>query len=361
MAKKPTPLGRTLSKKVDDIEEAVAEIYAEVLSTPKKGDKGEVGQDGKDGKDGRDGRDGKDGKSIRGADGKDGRDGISIKGDKGGDGLSAYQIWLENGNKGTEAQFLESLNGKDGEDGKTIIREYRVEGGGGGGSAQNVKNQLEQKLSNEYVPYTGATKDVDLGSFELATTGNISAADPIDGSDLATKDYVDGASGGSSFTRTEVQFTSQTSISVTHNNGFKPAVTVLNSSGFERTPNDIEHISDNAFTVTFTSAQSGSIVYDSSGIPDGGVPEDNVTTISNTYTILSTDDLIICQSGTYAVTLPTAVGRSGKKYTVRHTGTGTVTLTGDGAELIDTSNTLPLASSTIAYTVQSDNTQWWIV
>jgi hypothetical protein len=60
------------------------------------------------------------------------------------------------------------------------------------------------------------------------------------------------------------------------------------------------------------------------------------------YTIQPTDDLIRC-SGTFTVTLPAATG-SGKMYVVKNTGTGVITVDGDGSETIDGSLTATVYS-----------------
>jgi hypothetical protein len=63
-------------------------------------------------------------------------------------------------------------------------------------------------------------------------------------------------------------------------------------------------------------------------------------------------------NGTYSITLPTAVGISGKMYVVKSI-SGTTTLNTTSSEKIDsaTSLTLPVWTSV---SVQSDGTQWYI-
>lgn len=173
--------------------------------------------------------------------------------------------------------------------------------------------------------------------------------------------------GVGTFTRTEVQFTSQTSISITHNNGFKPAVTVLDSSGFERTPNDIEHTSDNAFTVTFTSAESGFIVYDSSGVPDSGVPAPIVVEADNDYTTTATDGTIkALGTRSFTITLVSAATLgSGEKQIVKHTGSGVLTINFSGTETADDVTSLTvnagLPGAYVALGFQSDGSNYMIV
>ena len=55
--------------------------------------------------------------------------------------------------------------------------------------------------------------------------------------------------------------TAQLTKTVTHNWGYKPIVAVLDSSGFEVIPATTQHTSVNAFTVTFSTAFTGEVLY----------------------------------------------------------------------------------------------------
>lgn len=95
---------------------------------------------------------------------------------------------------------------------------------------------------------------------------------------------------------------------------------------------------------------------------NGHVIDPVIQTKTATYTIVGTDDLIVCTSGTFVLTLPTAVGRSGKCFKVKNTGTGTITMGSTSAQTIDGST----ASGTIllqndALTFESNNANWLIV
>lgn len=65
-------------------------------------------------------------------------------------------------------------------------------------------------------------------------------------------------SGGGDLNYTQ-SFTAQTSVTVTHNLGKKPAVSIYDSAGDEVT-GDIEYTSNNQLTVTFSSAFTGTII-----------------------------------------------------------------------------------------------------
>jgi len=56
-------------------------------------------------------------------------------------------------------------------------------------------------------------------------------------------------------------FTSQTSITVTHNRGWYPVVQVIDGSGILLSPLSVTHASVNAFTVTLSSSTTGNIIY----------------------------------------------------------------------------------------------------
>jgi hypothetical protein len=80
------------------------------------------------------------------------------------------------------------------------------------------------------------------------------------------------------------------------------------------------------------------------------------------YTIAATDDIVICTSGTFTVTLPTAVGRSGKPFIVKNSGSGTITMGSTSSQTIDG---VAASSTTLAQndslTFVSDNANWVIV
>src|SRR3990167_2786494 len=68
-----------------------------------------------------------------------------------------------------------------------------------------------------------------------------------------------------------------------------------------------------------------------------------VTTTSAAYTLTTADEYLFCNSGTsFAVTLPAAIG-SYAEFMVKNIGAGTVTLTANSADLIDSAATTTLA------------------
>jgi len=75
------------------------------------------------------------------------------------------------------------------------------------------------------------------------------SADSLHTHPALAKQYTDGG------------FTSQTSVSVTHNLGRYPVVQAIDTGGFWIIPANVQHTSVNAFTVTFAESTSGTIVY----------------------------------------------------------------------------------------------------
>lgn len=80
------------------------------------------------------------------------------------------------------------------------------------------------------------------------------------------------------------------------------------------------------------------------------------------YTLTIGDYFVDCTTGTFNLTLPTAVGITGRMYVLNNSGTGTITLNTTSSQTIDgnASGTLTLAQNK-NYTVISDNANWKIV
>ena len=82
---------------------------------------------------------------------------------------------------------------------------------------------------------------------------------------------------------------------------------------------------------------------------------------SANYTIEASNDFLIhYTSGSYTVSLPTAVGITGQEFEVKNSGIGTITLDADGSETIDGALTKSLAQYD-AVKVMSTGTNWIIV
>lgn len=79
------------------------------------------------------------------------------------------------------------------------------------------------------------------------------------------------------------------------------------------------------------------------------------------YTATTSDYFIDCTSGTFTITLPTAVGIIGRIYVVKNSGAGTITLSTTSSQTIDGSTTKTLNVQYIDYMIQSDGANWKII
>ena len=81
------------------------------------------------------------------------------------------------------------------------------------------------------------------------------------------------------------------------------------------------------------------------------------TAVADTYTVLDSDDVVNCTTGTFTVTLPDAANRTGRRFTIRNSGAGTITLDGDSSDTINGSATATISAGT-AVTVCSTGSNW---
>ena len=98
---------------------------------------------------------------------------------------------------------------------------------------------------------------------------------------------------------------------------------------------------------------------------NGSVPMSRATPfpgslVTGTYTIDLNDYYVVCSGNGYTITLPTAVGNDWREYTIKYTGTGSITVDADGTETIDGSLTQVLSPDD-AMKIVSDGTNWLIV
>lgn len=82
---------------------------------------------------------------------------------------------------------------------------------------------------------------------------------------------------------------------------------------------------------------------------------------SSTYAITNDDGTIDCTSGTFTVTLPTAIGISGKKFIVKNSGVGTITIATTSSQTIDGSLTVGINSQYSTIQLQSTGANWIIL
>ena len=82
--------------------------------------------------------------------------------------------------------------------------------------------------------------------------------------------------------------------------------------------------------------------------------------ITGTYTIVNSDSIIECTSGTFTATLPTAIGIAGKTYNIKNSGTGLITIEGTSSQTIDRLLTIALSQDE-NLTVASNGADWIIL
>lgn len=79
---------------------------------------------------------------------------------------------------------------------------------------------------------------------------------------------------------------------------------------------------------------------------------------TTTYTAAATDNFIDCTSGTFTVTLPTAVGITGKAFIIKNSGAGTITVATTSSQTIDGVTTKTLNTIYGGLEVRSDGANW---
>lgn len=79
------------------------------------------------------------------------------------------------------------------------------------------------------------------------------------------------------------------------------------------------------------------------------------------YTLTESDYAINITSGTFTVTLPTAVGIAGRVYVIKNSGTGNITVDANGSQTLDGSTTVTLYARYSSITIQSDGANWVII
>ena len=146
-----------------------------------------------------------------------------------------------------------------------------------------------------------------------------------------------------------------TTVNIIHNFATFPVVQVVDNTGAVIIPLSIVNNTVNDFTVTFTSATSGSI------IATVGSPQPQAVVIINgNYTVLITDRIIKQISSGKIITLLTAIGNTGREYIINNASSGGCIVNCFDGELINNqiSQLLPSFSSMAVY---SDGSGWNII
>lgn len=119
---------------------------------------------------------------------------------------------------------------------------------------------------------------------------------------------------------------------------------------------------------THTNNMDGDCIQDTS-LPktklEAGYKDISVTSITTTYTALSTDETIAASAsgGAFTITLPTAVGIHGRVYRIKKTDSTSnkVTVDANSAELIDGRTTYELYAYGQSIIIVSDNSGWKVI
>jgi len=141
---------------------------------------------------------------------------------------------------------------------------------------------------------------------------------------------------------------------VVHNFGTQPIVQVYNGFGVVVAPASITHDDVNQVTVTFGAPSDGTIVL-SVGSPQAQAYQ----AVAVDYTITVADRIVKVTVAGKVITLPTAVGNTGREFVIDNASNGEITLDGAGAEEIEgeITQTLPPDSAIHVY---SDGAGWRI-
>ena len=101
-------------------------------------------------------------------------------------------------------------------------------------------------------------------------------------------------------------------------------------------------------------------IQDGVGLKLNGVIAPSYTAKSANFTATSLTSTIDC-TNTITITLPTAVGQSGRIHTIKNSGTGVITIATTSSQTIDGAATQSLATQWSKITVQSTGANWIII
>ena len=85
------------------------------------------------------------------------------------------------------------------------------------------------------------------------------------------------------------------------------------------------------------------------------------TNQTSNYVVDNNDCVVNCTSGTFTVTLPTAVGIEGQYFIIKNSGTGVITIDGNNVETIDGALSKILAVQYESITLVSNGSNWIVV
>lgn len=120
-------------------------------------------------------------------------------------------------------------------------------------------------------------------------------------------------------------------------------------------------------TTLLARGTNGQVLTLASGVPTWASGVSTIISKTESYTLTTSDNYVIASSGSgITFTLPTAVGNTGKEFTIKNISANTVTIATTGSEkiVVDAANsaattaTLGIEASNNWIRVISDGTQW---
>ena len=150
-------------------------------------------------------------------------------------------------------------------------------------------------------------------------------------------------------------YTANVAHNIAHNFGARPLVQCITATGDMIIPLTINHVDLNTVAITFDDSATYDII-----LTMGSPPFTNVTIVSGNYVVLGGDYTIKQTVANKTITLPTAVGRTGKLFRIKNASVGITDVIFTGGQNADgyTDVTIPSKNS---YDFQSDGNNYIVI
>lgn len=149
-------------------------------------------------------------------------------------------------------------------------------------------------------------------------------------------------------------YTANAAHNIVHNFGTYPVVQAFDTSGYQLIPLIIQNINTNTVAITFSDSATYALV-----LTAGSPPLTNYVSVSSDYSVLSGDYLVKVTAAGKFITLPTAIGRSGKVFIVKNASAGIIDVIFTSGQNADGYTDVTIASGD-AYSFMADNTNYLI-